>query len=134
MRYVMTAKKYSFYLSNPTFGIFHNCEKISATKAQEYIQELSNWHSIPHNSCLYSLSAHLVSHNSKKFSLTHNSRLTPKISKTNYGALGLRINLKTCKKCPTEKCFINICSGECSDDFVREIIGKKLFAEKYQGK
>jgi len=128
------ATKYYLYLENPTFDITRDCGDITAKRAKTFIQELANLNTIPRESCLYDLSVQLFSHNGQKYYLCGNPDHKPKLRKTCNGWMTLKINIKRCRKCPTEDCLKNIQSGKCTDEFACAVIGKKLFANKYQGK
>ena len=47
------------------------------------------------------------------------------------GNLNICVKMKTGCKCSPKDCFKNIKNGKCTDDFVRKLIGEKLFADKY---
>lgn len=128
----MVKQKYDLQLSNPTFDITQDCGVITAKQAKAYIREIANLRTIPQDSCLYDLSVQFFSHNGQKYYLCGNPNYKPKLHKTCNGWMSLKINNKNCRKCATEDCLKNICSGKCTDEFAREIIGKKLFADKYE--
>ena len=130
----MATQKYDLQLTNPTFDISQYCEQITADQANAYIRYIANLHTIPQGSCLYDLSVQFFSHKSQKYYLCGNLDYKPELHKTSDGWMTLKINNKSCRKCATEDCLKNIYSGKCTDEFACEIIGKKLFAEKYQGK
>ncbi len=130
----MATTKYYLYLENPSFDIHQDCGQITAKGAKAYIRELADLRTIPQESCLYDLSVQFFSHNTHKCYLCGDPNYKPKLHKTCNGWMSLKINNKTCHKCATEDCLKNICSGKCTDEFVINLIGKKLFAEKYQGK
>lgn len=124
--------KYCLYLENPTFDTNQDCGQITAKQAKTYIRELANLRAIPQESCLYNLSVQFFSHNGQKYYLCGDPNYQPKLHKTCNGWMRLKINNKSCRKCATEDCLKNICSGKCQDEFVIDLIGKKLFADKYQ--
>ena len=124
-------KKYDLQLTNPTFDIYQDCGQITATQAKKYIRELANLRTIPQESCLYDLSVQFFSHDSQKYYLCSTPDYKPELRKDNNGWMSVKINNKGCRKCATEDCLKNIYSGKCTDEFACEIIGKKLFADKY---
>lgn len=128
----MSQGKCDLHLVNQVFDISQDCGQISVKKAKKYIQELANYTLIPQDSCLYTLSATFFGSEIEKYFLCCNPK--PKIHTKNNYYMRLGIILKNCRKCPRQDCLQNIQSGKCTDEFAREVIGKKLFAEKYQGK
>ncbi len=102
------------------------CGHLSADEMNDLIEQIKNA-KIPFESCIISMSVDLSQYfcNMKIFKLA---------SKSEH----LTINLNTCKKCGIHKqihCPKQIASGKCQEEIVIDLIGKKLFADKYnQGK
>ncbi len=91
-----------------------------------FLEQLKNT-DIPVESCILQICAKMT----KEVSIAHNNQRD-----TDKGLI-ISINPvnRKCKIRDTKNCIKCIASGKCRDEFVIDLIGKKLFADKYnQGK
>ena len=123
------AKKSNVFLSSAynIYGLSEckQCGFMDTNTLNEYWKELQNTQ-IPVSSCLCALAT--------DFSKT--TQINKGDKKNTHARLIVSVwpvapkcTISDCAKCTT--C---ITTGKCMDEFVINLIGKKLFAEKYQGK
>jgi len=107
------------------------CGSMPLTKTKKYLQELSKIQDIPQESCLYSVDAKLYNTDNTRvyFNREYPSAKTDNVV---IHRLQLTVCNRTGQKCVHGNCFKNISQGKCTDKFMIEIIGKKLFADKYK--
>ena len=103
---------------------------MTAKEIKKYMSEINQHKTIPLDSCLYSIDVDFQDLFQRKIAIsTENQyKLTTKKS---VGGLYISVQFKGCAKCRSTECFRNLESGKCRDDFVRKIIGEKLFQDKY---
>ena len=129
-------KKYNVSITNATDysgGIdanFLTCPVMTAKEIKQYMDKINGYKKIPDDSCLYHIKFDFCDDFQRIISL--HGKPEQKLSTTqSSGNLSIAVKMKECRKCPRQICFGNIKSGNCTDKFVQEIIGKKLFEDKY---
>lgn len=122
----MTDKKTNVFLSSVynLYGLSgcKRCGFMESDSLNEYWQILKNIE-IPATSCIKSL-----------FTDFHQTDSINKAGKTTTERLIVSV-WPVCSKCTPDdyaKCTTRIANGQCKDEFVINLIGKKLFADKYQ--
>lgn len=140
-------KKYNAHISTTDFGNGYcdvktlPCGPISESELEAYIKELVKHGSVPESSCLYCFNFDFHTTTRKRIFLS-NKKTSNKhdvLHEEYSDGLSIEIKLKNRHKCSPNNpfhdihdvCFQNIRDGKCSDNFVREIIGKYLFKDKY---
>lgn len=107
-------------------------KQMTKAEIKKYLKELSeNYAEIPKNSCLYSFYAGFNAYDDMTVNLGNQWNSNNNFSEVSGGCMNVRIYIKGCSKCHQSKCINNIKNGKCVDDFVCEIIGKKLFPDQY---
>jgi len=119
-------KKSNVFLTSDqlyTYTSQRGCGNLTPDEMNDLYQSIKN-SNIPSKSCASSIYAELK----------QTSCSAPKFERSS-SHLTITINPK--KQCGIRKdtrCADCIISGKCTDEFVINLIGKKLFANKYQGK
>lgn len=109
------------------------CKPMTAKEIKNYMNEINHHKTIPLDSCLYSISVDFQNLFQRKIFITTENRYKS-ATKKSVGGLYISVQLKGCAKCGSTECFRNLENGKCTDNFVRKIIGEKLFQDKYKGK
>lgn len=122
------AKKSNVFLRTPNHfhaGEAKPCGYWSPDEMTQFLEQLKNT-DVPHESCAFSVYATMHQNIS--------SGQTYKTDK-NYLTISIYPINQKCKIRDTKNCIKCLASGKCMDEFVINLIGKKLFADKYnQGK
>ena len=114
-----------FLTSDLLYSHLRGCGRLTFNEMNDLYQLIRDT-GIPSESCAASISAEL-----------RQTICNIQIFKKKSDSSRLTIRIQPKKQCGIRKdtrCADCIISGKCTDEFVREIIGKRLFAEKYQGK
>ena len=128
----MAEDKYYVYLTHSMMISTLGGKQMTESEIEKYLQDLSECYAeIPQSSCLHSLSANFNRWRDTELHLGNNWNRKDNFTRTHSGVLNIRIDIKACSKCHRRECMKNIETGKCLDDFVRTVIGKKLFPEKY---
>ena len=124
----MSKKKSNIFLSSAynLYGL-SSCKHCGFMKPDDLHKLLENLKNaeIPASSCIHELSTHFEQTDSiDKREKTTTERLIISVWPV----------AKTCKIDDYRQCTTYIKKGKCTDKFVIDHIGKKLFADKYQGR
>ena len=123
------AKKSNVFLKtsyNYHAGEAKPCGRLSISEMSEFFAQIENT-KIPSESCITAIYTSIAS-----TALTMRGKNTKKDAGEfiiNIYPTNQQCKIKNKANCP--KC---IAAGKCCDEFVINLIGKKLFADKYQGK
>lgn len=129
-------KKYIFEMAELSDGCGHDTPIVISSKKMteqeitsflNYIKKITH---IPPYSCLYGMDVQVQSMNTVDISLTRSDK-TNKFQQNNFKYMVISFEMKTSRMCPREKCLHNIKNGKCTDEFIADIIGEKLFPTKY---
>ncbi|MCR4918000.1 MAG: hypothetical protein K5912_03600 [Alphaproteobacteria bacterium] len=127
------AEKYDLYMSDPSMPAVNRqeilCGKISKQDAEKFLTELEKTDIPPESSCFGCVSAHINS-KTERFVMVSELEHYYKSCKYNrsHGQLVVSFDRVRCK---CDFCLDNIKTGKCVDDFIRTVIGKKLFKKRY---
>ncbi|MBP5794917.1 MAG: hypothetical protein J6W41_02785 [Alphaproteobacteria bacterium] len=119
------AKKSNVFLKTPYnyhAGEVKPCGYWSPDDINNFLEQLKNT-DIPHESCVFSI-----------YATMHQNVSRGRTYKKDNNSLIISINPanQKCKIRDEKNCIKCIASGKCRDEFVIDLIGKKLFADKYE--
>lgn len=129
-------KKHTVIIRNTLdyFGGVNNsilaCPDMTTKEIKQYMDKINGYTTIPVDSCLHHIKFSFC-YDFQRNILLHGIPEQKRSTTENDGGLSIYVTMKECRKCPAQTCFNNIKSGNCKDKFVQEIIGKKLFEDKY---
>ena len=127
--------KYDVHISFSTDGergLTLNGNRIFKNKIKKYIYDISDMNMIPKESCIHRIGVCFNDITTMQTSLSQDPEQSVYPIESYMGGLDINILRKHKCKCSQYQCCYNLVTGECTDPFMIDIVGKKFFPDKYK--